>query len=125
MFCEGFISSPNFQRVTVFFLNLRQRTIGTAYQREGFSFPEMDSTAPAWRDLVDAVHRLESEMTNIEELKQRANRAVPRFTGEDGLGRMPQSSRRLRLRLEEQEAEVAEVGASHPIPTHRQPMRRR
>jgi hypothetical protein len=97
------------------------------FEREP-SFLETDPT-PAWRDLHDAIYRLQSRMTNIEELRRRAIRADPanrhHSLGEDEFERVPQSFRRLRPRLEEEQAQAAEVGASHPIPTHLQPMRRR
>jgi hypothetical protein len=79
------------------------------------SFLEMDATPPAWRDFLDAIHRLQSEMTNIEELRRRAIRADPvnrhHLPGKDEFERMLQSFRRLRLRLEEEQADAAEADA--------------
>jgi hypothetical protein len=77
----------------------------------------MDSTPPAWQDFFDAAHRLQSEMTKIDELKQRAVRALPHLRGEEEFERMHQSYRRLKARAEEEQAaEAAEAG--YPIPTH-------
>jgi hypothetical protein len=82
----------------------------------------MNSTPPTWPNFFDAIRRLQSEMTNIEQFRQRVIHADPvngpHFRGEEAFERMLQSYRRLRLWLEEEQAETAEAEASYPIPTH-------
>jgi hypothetical protein len=120
MVCEGFIFPLNFVRDGLKWI---------PFLRERLSFPEMDSTPPTWQNFFDAIRRLQSEMTNIEQSRQRVIHADPvngpNLRGEEESERMLQSYTGLGLRLEEEQADAAEVEASYPIPTHPEPMRRR